>query len=367
MYYHIILTERCNSRCRYCYEKSMKEFDNSLSKKFEFDFDVPCDSEIDIKMLKSFLKADDVIIFYGGEPIVNLDKMIEIMDSFPENKFCMQTNGKLLGKIPTKYMNKFSRILISIDGDKERTDFNRGVGTYDFIMKNVNFIQKNGYEGEIVARMTLDNEIGSDVFEQVKHLVKTGMFDSIHWQIDAGFYEFDFEKNKFSEFVEKYNEEIKKLVDYWIENIKAGNVLKLYPFLGIFESLYFGKKTKLRCGAGYANYTITTNGKIVACPIMNNIKNFQCGHLNSNELKEIDVIEPCSSCEHLDICGGRCLYSNYAKLWPEEGQKLICETIIYLIDSIKERMNEIKEYIKGNIVDLNDFCYEKYFGPEIIP
>ncbi|MBU3912936.1 MAG: radical SAM protein [Nanoarchaeota archaeon] len=27
MHFHIILTEKCNSQCKYCYEKSMKEFD----------------------------------------------------------------------------------------------------------------------------------------------------------------------------------------------------------------------------------------------------------------------------------------------------------------------------------------------------
>jgi hypothetical protein len=69
----------------------------------------------------------------------------------------------------------------------------------------------------------------------------------------------------------------------------------------------------------------------------------------------------------LNICGGRCLYSNYAKLWPPEGEKLICKTIIHLIESIKERINEITEVIKKNIVKEIDFSYEKYFGPEIVP
>ena len=37
MHYHIILTENCNLRCRYCYEKSFAEFDNGLDEKFKFD------------------------------------------------------------------------------------------------------------------------------------------------------------------------------------------------------------------------------------------------------------------------------------------------------------------------------------------
>ena len=79
-------------------------------------------------------------------------------------------------------------------------------------------------------------------------------------------------------------------------------VLKLYPFLGIFESLYYDNPTKLRCGSGYANYTISTNGKILACPIMNGIKDFYCGDINDSPelLKELYVIEPCNSCEYLE-------------------------------------------------------------------
>jgi len=56
---------------------------------------------------------------------VNQDKLIEIMDNV-DARFCMQTNGKLLDKLPSKYLNKISKILVSIDGDKERTDCNRG-------------------------------------------------------------------------------------------------------------------------------------------------------------------------------------------------------------------------------------------------
>ena len=61
------------------------------------------------------------------------------------------------------------------------------------------------------------------------------------------------------------------------------------------------------------------------------------------------------------------MYSNYGKLWPEEGEKLICSTIIHLIESIKKKVPEIKKLIEKGIISEKDFEYEKYFGPEIIP
>jgi uncharacterized protein len=374
MYWHLILTEKCNSNCRYCYEKSMEEFENGLQNKWDFELDVPCDSQVDVSKLKNFLDKDPdaVVIFYGGEPLLQIEKMKKIMDSVGEHvRFCMQTNGKLLNKLEEKYLKKFSKILVSIDGDKKRTDYNRGEGTYDLILENIKEIKSKGFEGEVVARMTISQE-HSDLYEQVRHLVDLidlRLFDSIHFQLDVGFYKNDFDSVKFKKFVKEYNSSLTKLVDYWLALMRSGRVVKIYPFLGIFESLYYNKKTKLRCGSGYINYTITTDGKITACPIMNNVKNFYCGSIDSelNELKKFDVISPCTECEYLDLCGGRCLYSNHAKLWPVEGEKMICMTIKHLIEEVRRVMPEIKNLIDDEMISEEDFFYEKYFGPEIIP
>jgi len=370
MYFHIILTEKCNSQCRYCYAKSQKEFGKKIEK-FDFDFSSPCDSELNIQELKKFISKDKNphIIFYGGEPLLNIKKIIEIMNSLPDVEYYMQTNAKLLDKLPKDYMKKFSKILISIDGDKQRTDFNRGKGTYDLIMKNLNLIRANGFKGEIVARMTISFSDGfADLVRQIKHLLEK--FDSVHWQLDMGFYESDYDYDKVQNFIEKYNKEVSELIDFWIKEMRNGKVLKIYPFLGIFESIYKNEKTKLRCGSGYANYTITTNGKIVACPITSCIKDFQIGNIrenNPNELKELPIIEPCPSCDYFNLCGGRCLYSNYAKLWPKQGEQQICNTIKHLIDEIKRRTPEIKQLIEKGIIKEKDLIFEKYFGPEIIP
>ncbi len=378
MHFHIILTERCNLRCKYCYEKSMNEFDNGLDKKWNYDYDAPYDSKVEIEKVREFLEKDEapVLIFYGGEPLMKLDKIKLFMDSINattaggKTKFYIQTNGLSLKAIPEKYLHKIGKMLISIDGNKERTDFNRGKGVYDSVISNIKDIREKGYKGEIVARMTISFP---DIYEQALHVIKLieqGIFDSIHWQLDAGFYKNDFNLQNFTKFTKEYNDSINKLLNLWIEKMKKGKVLMLYPFIGIFDTLYYNKSSKLPCGAGYADYTITTTGKISACPIMNSVKNFYCGDINTNikDLKQIHCAEePCKSCNYYEICGGRCLYSHYAKLWPKEGEKLICKTIIHLIEGIKKRIPEIKKLIDSKIISEKDFEYEKYFGPEIVP
>jgi len=341
----------------------MQEFENGLDEKWDYD-EVPVNSEVKIEELKKFLKPSDTLIFYGGEPLLKIEKIKEIIDNV-DCRFCMQTNGKLLDKLPTEYLLKLDKMLVSIDGTKERTDFNKGAGTYDLVVKNLKDVRERGFKGEIVARMTVSGF--PDVNEQARHLLSLGFFDSIHWQIDAGFYKNDFDYEIFKEFAFKCNKSVSKLIDFWLEEMRKGNVLKIYPFLGIFESLYHGKKTKLRCGSGHANFTITTSGKLSACPIMNSVKDFYCGDITTGLKKEISVGEPCLSCTAYGICGGRCLYSNQAKLWPKEGEKLVCETVKHLIKEIERVLPSTKELLEKDVIKKEDFEYEKYFGPEIIP
>jgi len=49
------------------------------------------------------------------------------------------------------------------------------------------------------------------------------------------------------------------------------------PFLGIVESILNNEKTLLRCGAGHMGYAISTDGKVVACPIMIALKTSRQG------------------------------------------------------------------------------------------
>jgi len=345
----------------------MGEFDNGLDKKFDFDFSDPCVSKVKVDELKKFIEKDSeaVIIFYGGEPLLQIDKIKEIMDNI-DVPFRMQTNGILLGKLDSEYLNRIGKILVSVDGDEKRTDKNRGNGTYGKVMANVKLMKANGYDGELVARMTIAQDC-PDLKEQVLNLVEAG-FTSIHWQLDVGFYKEDFDEAKIGEFFEKYNRSLSELVEWWVGEIKQGRVLKLYPFIGIIDSILKEEPTKIRCGAGHSGYAISTSGKVVGCPIMNNIESFKAGDLSTEpkDLKKFEMNE-CEGCEVLDLCGGRCMYWRKAGLWPEEGDKMICDSIKHYIREIQLVMPIILDCIINDIVHDGDFEYEKYFGPEIIP
>ncbi|MEM4625242.1 MAG: TIGR04084 family radical SAM/SPASM domain-containing protein [Candidatus Pacearchaeota archaeon] len=366
MHYHLIMTHLCNSKCSYCFSKSIVE-ENDLNKKFRFNFSSPSSFKVDLLQLKKFIESDQeaVICFYGGEPLLEMEKIIEIMKNI-DVPYRMQTNGKLLDKMPIEWLNRIDKLLISIDGDKNRTDLNRGEGTYEVIMKNIEKVRLKGYKGEIIARMTLSFP---DVYEQAIYLINNG-FESIHWQIDAGFYKCDFDEKKFATFVKEYKVSLEKLINYWIKHMKdSGKVIKIYPFLGIVDSLLKNEDTLLRCGAGHKGFAISTNGKIYPCPVMDYMEDFIAGDISfkPSQLKKFYIEGDCLSCNYFKICGGRCLYWNRTQLWPKKGNEMICKTIKHLIELLKNSLPDIKEMLEEGRINIDNLKYEKYFGPEIIP
>jgi sulfatase maturation enzyme AslB (radical SAM superfamily) len=77
--------------------------------------------------------------------------------------------------------------------------------------------------------------------------------------------------------------------------------------------------------------------------------------------------KPCSECKILGICGGRCLYTNIVKRWPDEVYSKVCCTIEKLIESVQKQLPRILKMIQEGKIELSDFDYLKFNGAEIIP
>ena len=341
---------------------------------FNVDYGVPDEIAYDIDSLEKFLRKDPepILIFYGGEPMLCNDKIEQIMDNIEAKQFNIQTNGLHLNKLPKEYVNRLTTIFVSVDGTEKLTDYYRGKGVYKKAIENINTIRRNGFEGDIVARMTLMEE--TDIHENVKWLLNNPdhSFSSVHWQLDAGFWQNDFHKRNFAEWIENnYNPQLRKLVEFWVDTMETeGKVLRLYPLLGVMQSLLLEEESILRCGSGWANYSIQTDGHIIPCPAMNGMKDYYLGHIQDAHplnLKQVYVGQPCSRCEILGDCGGRCLYANITKRWNNTTYDLVCKTVKNLIESLKLSLPRVKNLIDKQRIGLSDFEHLKYNSCEIIP
>ncbi|VVB86950.1 7-carboxy-7-deazaguanine synthase [uncultured archaeon] len=359
MHYHIILTKECNLNCNYCGGGS-----DSPPKEIQYS----------IEDLKSFLSRDSapVIEFYGGEPLLRIETMEKIMDAIP-GRYVVQTNGLFLDKVEPGYLQRFHSILVSIDGQKETTDRNRGEGVYERIMRNIEIIRQKGFSGDLVARMTVDK--GTDIYEDVRHLAGLKIFDHIHWQLGFEmFWESWEEETGIAEWINSYNKDISSLVEWWVGEMKhSSKVQGIVPFIGVINSMLSGVPSRLRCGSGVDFFAIMPDGRISACPVSIDFDFSVVGSIiNDHPMSlcdKISVGEPCISCGIFHICGGRCLFVNHAQdMLRKDGYGLICATVKHLVRELEGAAPAIRELIDNGVVNRKDFEYpELNNGCEIIP
>jgi len=376
MFFHVIVTSECNLQCKYCFGESLDDFDEDFGEDIEVDYNLPRKINYDIQVLAKFCKRDPdcVLTFYGGEPLLGIDKVRQIMDNVVPKHFMIQTNGLLLDKLEPKYVNRFHTILVSIDGDEALTDHYRGTGTFRKVVNNLKLIKQNGFQGELIARVTVMEQ--TDIYKQIRWLLNNDEFNfsSIHWQLNAGFWGNDYQRRNFEEWTKtSYIPGVKQLAEFWVDQMKeTSHVLKLYPFLGIADSLLHEEKNCLmRCGGGWINYAIQTDGNIIPCPTMWGMKKYYLGNINDSDplnLKKIFVNQPpCVNCSILNICGGRCLYANITKRWSDEAYEKVCHTVAELVDAVKAEIPRIQQLINKGTIGLKDFDFIKYNGCEVIP
>lgn len=361
MHYHIILTKECNLKCNYCGGGSDTP---------------PKEIQYSTNDLKKFISLDKnpIIEFYGGEPLLRIEAMKNIMDSLPA-KFVIQTNGMNLDKLESKYLNKFHSLLVSIDGKKAVTDKERGNGVYDRILQNIKIIRQKGFCGDIVARMTVAQ--GTEIFDNVIHLLTLEeCFDHVHWQLDFEMFWEAWEHTVpgLPEWIDSYNSGISSLVKWWIcEMGRTGHVAGIVPFIGIIRSLLYGEISDIRCGSGCDFFTIMPDGRISACPVSIDFDFSVIGSLfedtPSSLVDRSNVGEPCTSCDIFTICGGRCLFVNRSQhLLREDGYAMICRTVKHLVLELQDALPHVRALIESGVIEKSAFNYPEFNnGCEIIP
>ena len=133
----LLVTENCNLKCRYCYERQK----NAKKMKFETARFI-----LDNALQKYSPEEPVVIELFGGEAFANFPLIREIDDYLQQQyshlniKYETTTNGTLVhGEIKDWLYNRKDKffIALSLDGTKEMHDFNRrtvnNTGSFDKI------------------------------------------------------------------------------------------------------------------------------------------------------------------------------------------------------------------------------------------
>lgn len=333
MYYLVYLTEGCNLACTYCDPEWARErFAREVS--------------YDVGALERFLAHDpDVALqFYGGEPLMRVDLLREVLARVKPKHVVLQTNGMLLDRLDDALLERLDVISVSLDGPEAVTDRARGAGVYRRVLDQLCKLHERGFAGRIDARMTVSP--GTRTFEAVHHLASGNdfPFSRVYWQLNVLFHAVDWRQDRkvLRHWIdESYNPDVTRLVDWWASELDIHErVVGLVPFAALTHAMITETPARhVRCGAGTTMWTVSTDGQLFACPIMRAEPALCAGTLTTHRPEtleaQVTLGEPCTSCEIRETCGGRCLVANRQQRWGDEGFALVCSTVKHLVRELE--------------------------------
>lgn len=310
MNFTILLTEKCNLQCRYCYEKDFSERKKmnhyTMEKSVEFILE-------QVKKSKSNYLG---ITLLGGEPLLNADGVKYFLNRLKKEQstdltisFKMTTNGTILNDDILDFLPAIDLLSVSLDGDKTVHDMNRIFpdykGSFDTVIENINKILD--VKPNTAARMTVTKKNVLQLFENISFIIDCG-FLNIFPNID--FTDRDWEDSD----IEIYLDQMKKVSKL----IKKGQSSSIeIPILNSFKE----KRRNNGCDGGKNSFAISASGDIYPCSVIMNMKEWKIGNifegLELSSLERLDEISKtnlssCDGCSRYEYCNGpRCRLINY--------------------------------------------------------
>lgn len=342
---YMILSEQCNLACKYCFlgNNDSKKRENFLSENMSIS---TADKAIEffIRQIKlSGLDTNEnkpVIIFYGGEPLVNYDVLEYVatrINELRKTEKCIEnaemsviTNGLLLNKKRIQRLNELGvSIAISIDGFTEETNSMRvdvnGKPVFSRILNTLNECKELGINVSLSVTLTE---------ETIKE--KNNILDLID-KYDIKGFGFNIMMSGDS-FVlpDSYNEAAADfIIDEFIELRKRGIyedriMRKLKAFSK--SQVYFSDCAATAGG----QIVVAPNGRVGICHGCLHDKKYFVANINDDsfdatkdkhflEWSQLTPLnkEECMDCDALGICGGGC---------PVNAMHLKLENTIHSID-----------------------------------
>lgn len=342
MNYIIHLTQRCNLKCKYCYEsKNHKEisFDN-IQKLI--------DNEI--KEKREYV----VLTFYGGEPLLRKDLIYNTIDYVKSQKtktkfyFGITTNGTLIDEQFIKCIedNNFCNIAYSFDGLAKTQNLNRvtinGEGTFDIVESNAKKILKS--HKNIVAMVVVTKNNINMLEENVNYLITLGfkkinlLFDYLQdWQED----DLKVIKDQYGKVAQIYYNEILKEEDVDISVFDEK----------ILSHVKEGYNCNEECKLGIKSLNVGVDGNFYPCMqfvgdekyIIGNCENGIDFLARKNLINRSGIEnEICKECSVNKRCKHTCACKNYLITKDINGlSPIVCEferIIIELSDKMAENL-----------------------------
>lgn len=268
------------------------------------------------------------IIFYGGEPLLNLEvlnqslsyiKILQMNNDLPKNiDLLVVSNGIFVDERVAKLFKKYSvSIVIGLDGQSEVNDFYRcdeqGRGIFKRVIRTFKILMK--YNVPVFISMSITPEVlrslKSDIFLGI---LKRYNIQGIGLNLLKEKSAIKIIKSK-RDWI-KYWERVPEFsIKFWQLAKKYG--IKEYKIENKFQKYQRKNGEQLiDCGGFGGHFAVYPEGKISACSWS---QKYVLGDLlmKNNKIKKINFFQKynhlipannknCLKCEAIDICGGGC-------------------------------------------------------------
>jgi len=165
------VTERCNWRCRHCYQEDQKYFDLEINELL-----LILNNCLSLNVPWSKVRFQ----ITGGEPFVRKD-LFEFLKVLSDNaaiygyKWVIMSNGSFLDQKTVAKLKKLkiSNVQVSLEGTQRLNDEIRGQGAFTKTVQAIKVLKKNGISTSV--SLTLSRKNMKNVFSLIKELDLLGV------------------------------------------------------------------------------------------------------------------------------------------------------------------------------------------------
>jgi sulfatase maturation enzyme AslB (radical SAM superfamily) len=356
----LLVTEDCNLRCRYCFEK------NNRPTKMNFEV---AKRAIDKYLTREEGPAAVSIDFCGGEPLLEFEMIKNVFEytvsgSWKKRfRFSLGTNGTIMTEEMKQWFIRHPcfQISISLDGTKEVHDYNRS-GSYNTLIKNIDFFKQ--YDQPV--KMTISSFTIPRLADSIIHIHELGMKP----EANVVFEDVWGSTEEKSKLLDIYAKELDELVNYYLKNPELNVPRLLSHRIDLLGSGYeYGLEEKY-CGAGKYMSAVMPDGKEYPChrfsPLGSKtpIQNMDPGQkiIGPTKCIECGIRRLCHSClgANLEICGSvnirTVAHCEFLKLEVLASAKIAAKRLELLADSFfSETQEKLDEKLSTKALQMKEF------------
>lgn len=263
------VTDACNLGCRYCY---YGDDGHAASARAKMSPEVAARA-VDFLMENSGDSKEVIIVFFGGEPLLNLD-LIRFIVTYARKKvtgtelrvdFAITTNGTLLNDAAIDFLRENQiGVTVSIDGFEKAHDrfrrFPNGAPSYGVILPGLKKLLADKGDKPVVARVTVAGE-SNHIPEILDHLLSLGFSEAGFAPVTTGDLSYQLSRGEMAQLLAHF----KTLSETFITHAKKD---EFYGFTNLIDNLvvlHEGERKDYPCGAGLGLFSVDPKGRLYLC------------------------------------------------------------------------------------------------------